>query len=159
MALTASGQLSTPDQNSVARKNNMRLVIVASTLGTLIEWYDLLLAVTLANTLSTQFFPPGENKFIETLAIVATTYLIRPFGSLLFGSIGDKTGRKFSFLISLLLMGAATFLIGCIPAFSTIGWAAPVLFLILRLAQGLAISGEYSGAVIYVAEHAPGNKR
>lgn len=137
----------------------MRLVIIASTLGTLIEWYDLLLAVTLANTLSTQFFPAGENKFIETLAIVATTYLIRPFGSLLFGSIGDKIGRKFSFLVSLLLMGGATFLIGCIPSFSTIGWAAPISFLILRLAQGLAISGEYSGAVIYVAEHAPGNKR
>jgi MFS family permease len=159
MALTAAEQLPASEENSVAPQNNMRLVVVASTLGTLIEWYDLLLAVTLANTLSTQFFPAGENKFLETLAIVATTYLVRPFGSLLFGSIGDKTGRKFSFLISLLLMGASTFLIGCIPAFSTIGWAAPVLLLVLRLAQGLAISGEYSGAVIYVAEHAPANKR
>ncbi len=159
MALTASEQLQPPGDNSAAGKNNMRLVIIASTLGTLIEWYDLLLAVTLASTLSIQFFPAGENKFIETLAIVATTYLIRPFGSLMFGSIGDKTGRKFSFLVSLLLMGGATFLIGCIPSFNTIGWAAPLLFLFLRLAQGLAISGEYSGAVIYVAEHAPGNKR
>lgn len=159
MAITASEQILPPDKVSAAGNNSMRLVIIASTLGTLIEWYDLLLAVTLANTLSTQFFPAGENKFIETLAIVATTYLIRPFGSLLFGSIGDKTGRKFSFLMSLLLMGASTFLIGCIPGYNTIGWAAPALFLILRLAQGLAISGEYSGAVIYVAEHAPANRR
>lgn len=158
MAVTAS-DLSVSEKKIEAGKNNMRLVIIASSLGTLIEWYDLLLAVTLANTLSKQFFPAGENQFIETLAIVATTYLVRPFGSLLFGSIGDKTGRKFSFLISLLLMGAATFLIGCIPAFSSIGWAAPILFLILRLAQGLAISGEYSGAVIYVAEHSPASKR
>lgn len=141
------------------KKNNLRLVIIASSVGTLIEWYDLFLAVTLANILSMQLFPAGENKFIETLAIVATTYLIRPFGSLLFGNIGDKAGRKYSFLISLLLMGAATFLIGCIPTFKQAGWLAPILFLILRLFQGLAISGEYSGAVIYVAEHAPENKR
>lgn len=141
------------------KKNNLKLVIIASSVGTLIEWYDLFLAVILASILSTQLFPAGENKFIETLAIVATTYLIRPFGSLLFGNIGDKSGRKNSFLISLLLMGAATFLIGCIPTFSQVGWLAPILFLILRLFQGLAISGEYSGAVIYVAENAPPNKR
>jgi MFS family permease len=141
------------------KKNNIKLVIIASCVGTLIEWYDLFLAVILAGILSTQLFPEGENKFIETLAIVATTYLIRPFGSLIFGNIGDKLGRKYSFLISLLLMGAATFLIGCIPTFSQVGWLAPMLFLILRLFQGLAISGEYSGAVIYVAEHAPENKR
>lgn len=141
------------------KKNNLFLVIVASCVGTLIEWYDLFLAVILASILSTQLFPEGENKFIETLAIVATTYLIRPFGSLLFGNLGDKLGRKYSFLISLLLMGAATFLIGCIPTFEQVGWLAPILFLILRLFQGLAISGEYSGAVIYVAEHAPANKR
>ncbi len=140
-------------------KNNLRLVIIASSVGTLIEWYDLLLAVILANILSLQLFPAGENKFIETLAIVATTYLIRPFGSLIFGNIGDKIGRKYSFLISLLLMGGATFLIGCIPTFNQAGCLAPILFLILRLLQGLAISGEYSGAVIYVAEHAPENKR
>ncbi len=141
------------------KKNNLRLVIVASSVGTLIEWYDLLLAVILANVLSIQLFPAGENKFIETLAIVATTYLIRPFGSLLFGNIGDKIGRKYTFLVSLLLMGGATFLIGCIPTFEQAGWVAPILFLMLRLLQGLAISGEYSGAVIYVAEHAPDNKR
>lgn len=141
------------------KKNNMLLVIIASSVGTLIEWYDLLLAVILANILSIQLFPEGGNNFIETLGIVATTYLVRPFGSLLFGNIGDKVGRKYSFLISLLIMGVATFLIGCLPTFEQVGWLAPILFLILRLFQGLAISGEYSGAVIYVAEHAPETKR
>lgn len=149
------------EQNSLnpEKKNNLMLVIIASSVGTLIEWYDLLLAVILANILSVQLFPEGGNNFIETLGIVATTYLVRPFGSLLFGNIGDKVGRKYSFLVSLLIMGAATFLIGCLPTFEQAGWLAPVLFLILRLFQGLAISGEYSGAVIYVAEHAPANKR
>ncbi|MCF8453243.1 MAG: MFS transporter [Pedobacter sp.] len=141
------------------KKNNLKLVIVASSVGTLIEWYDLLLAVIMANILSMQLFPAGGNNFIETLGIVATTYLIRPFGSLLFGNFGDKIGRKHTFLVSLLLMGGATFLIGCIPTYEQAGWVSPILFLILRLLQGLAISGEYSGAVIYVAEHSPANKR
>ena len=141
------------------KKNNLRLVIIASSVGTLIEWYDLLLAVIMANILSMQLFPAGGNNFIETLGIVATTYLIRPFGSLLFGNFGDKIGRKHTFLVSLLLMGGATFLIGCIPTYEQAGWASPILFLILRLMQGLAISGEYSGAVIYVAEHSPAHKR
>ncbi len=152
--------ITSPDSEFIPeKKNNLMLVIIASSVGTLIEWYDLFLAVILANILSVQLFPEGGNNFIETLGIVATTYLIRPFGSLIFGNIGDKTGRKYSFLISLLIMGAATFLIGCLPTFNQVGWFAPILFLILRLFQGLAISGEYSGAVIYVAEHAPENKR
>lgn len=141
------------------KRNNLKLVIVASSVGTLIEWYDLLLAVIMANILSMQLFPAGGNNFIETLGIVATTYLIRPFGSLLFGNFGDKIGRKHTFLVSLLLMGGATFLIGCIPTFEQASWVSPILFLILRLMQGLAISGEYSGAVIYVAEHSPAHKR
>ena len=144
---------------SPEKKNNLKLVIVASSVGTLIEWYDLLLAVIMANILSMQLFPAGGNNFIETLGIVATTYLIRPFGSLLFGNFGDKIGRKYTFLVSLLLMGGATFLIGCIPTYEQAGWVSPILFLILRLMQGLAISGEYSGAVIYVAEHSPAHKR
>jgi MFS family permease len=144
---------------SPEKKNNLKLVIVASSVGTLIEWYDLLLAVIMANILSVQLFPAGGNNFIETLGIVATTYLIRPFGSLLFGNFGDKIGRKHTFLVSLLLMGGATFLIGCIPTYEQAGWVSPILFLILRLMQGLAISGEYSGAVIYVAEHSPPHKR
>jgi MFS family permease len=154
-----SPELASDANVSPEKKNNLRLVIIASSVGTLIEWYDLLLAVIMANILSMQLFPAGGNNFIETLGIVATTYLIRPFGSLLFGNFGDKIGRKHTFLVSLLLMGGATFLIGCIPTYEQAGWASPILFLILRLMQGLAISGEYSGAVIYVAEHSPAHKR
>jgi MFS family permease len=154
-----SPELASDANVSPEKKNNLKLVIVASSVGTLIEWYDLLLAVIMANILSMQLFPAGGNNFIETLGIVATTYLIRPFGSLLFGNFGDKIGRKHTFLVSLLLMGGATFLIGCIPTYEQAGWASPILFLILRLMQGLAISGEYSGAVIYVAEHSPPHQR
>ena len=155
----SSPELAYDVQVSPEKKNNLFLVIVASSVGTLIEWYDLLLAVIMANVLSMQLFPEGGNNFVETLGIVATTYLIRPFGSLLFGNFGDKVGRKYTFLVSLLLMGGATFLIGCIPTFAQAGWVSPILFLILRLMQGLAISGEYSGAIIYVAEHSPEHKR
>lgn len=144
---------------SITERKKIRFVILASAGGTLIEWYDLFMALILANTISTQLFPPGDSKFLETLAIVVSSYFIRPIGSLLFGSIGDRVGRKYSFLVTLILMGVATVLIGCIPTFDQIGWFAPALLLILRLMQGLAISGEYSGAVIYVAEHAPPGKR
>lgn len=134
-------------------------VIVASAAGTLIEWYDLFLAIILAPVLAEHLFPQSDVKFLETLAVVVSSYLVRPLGSLVFGAAGDRSGRKKSFLFSLLLMGAATFLVGCIPSFSSIGWLAPVLLLVFRLAQGMAISGEYAGAVIYVAEHAPPGKR
>jgi len=140
------------------KENSLLLVIVASAAGTLIEWYDLFIAIILANTLSAQLFP-GNSGFLDTLGVVGSSYLIRPIGSLIFGRIGDKKGRKRSFLQSLLLMGSATFLIGCLPTFKQAGWFAPVLLLLLRLSQGLAISGEYAGATIYVAEHAPANKR
>ncbi len=140
-------------------QKKLRLVILASAGGTLIEWYDLFMALILANTLSTQLFPPGESKFLETVAIIVSSYFVRPIGSLLFGSIGDRIGRKYSFLITLMLMGGATFLIGCLPTYQQIGWLAPVLLLLFRLMQGLAISGEYTGAAIYVAEHAPQGKR
>lgn len=141
-------------------KNNMRLAIIASATGTLLEWYDLFLAVILAKTLSNQLFPGGESTyFLETLAIVGSSFFIRPLGSLFFGSLGDRKGRKKSFLLSLLLMGGATFLIGLLPTFSQIGWFAPILLLGLRLVQGFALSGEYSGAIIYVSENAPADKR
>lgn len=140
-------------------KNDILTVIIASSAGTLIEWYDMFLAIILASTLSVNFFPHEGSHFLETLAIVASSFMFRPLGSLIFGSIGDRIGRKYSFLLSLIIMGASTFFIGCIPSFSVIGWAAPVLLLVCRLLQGLAISGEYAGAVIYVAEHAPVNKR
>jgi MFS family permease len=143
-----------------ADKNNMRLAIIASATGTLLEWYDLFLAIILAKTLSNQLFPGGESTyFLETLAIVGASFFIRPLGSLFFGSLGDRKGRKKSFLLSLLLMGGATFLIGLLPTFSQIGWIAPVLLLLLRMIQGFALSGEYSGAIIYVSENAPADKR
>lgn len=138
----------------------MRLAIIASAAGTLLEWYDLYLAVILAKVLSNQLFPGGESTyFLETLAIVGSSFFVRPIGSLVFGSLGDRKGRKRSFLISLLLMGGATFCIGLIPTFQQIGWFAPVLLLIFRLAQGFALSGEYAGAIIYVSENAPVGKR
>jgi MFS family permease len=141
-------------------KNNMRLAIIASATGTLLEWYDLFLAIILAKTLSNQLFPGGESTyFLETLAIVGSSFFIRPLGSLFFGSLGDRKGRKKSFLLSLLLMGGATFLIGLLPTFSQIGWFAPALLLLLRMIQGFALSGEYSGAIIYVSENAPADKR
>lgn len=144
---------------STKPKNNILTVIIASSAGTLIEWYDMFLAIIMASSLALNLFPSEGSHFLETLAVVASSFMFRPIGSLIFGNIGDKVGRKYSFLLSLILMGASTFLIGCIPDFSSIGWAAPVLLLICRLMQGLAISGEYAGAVIYVAENAPANKR
>lgn len=141
-------------------ENKMKTAIIASATGTLLEWYDLFLAVILAKLLSSQLFPANSNTaFLETLAIVGSSFFVRPIGSLFFGSMGDRKGRKKSFLLSLLLMGGATFFIGLIPTFGQIGWAAPVILLILRLAQGFALSGEYSGAIVYVAENAPANKR
>ena len=141
-------------------ENKMKTAIIASATGTLLEWYDLFLAVILAKLLSSQLFPANSNTaFLETLAIVGSSFFVRPIGSLFFGSMGDRKGRKKSFLLSLLLMGGATFFIGLIPTFSQIGWAAPVLLLLLRLAQGFALSGEYSGAIVYVAENAPADKR
>ena len=138
----------------------MKTAIVASATGTLLEWYDLFLAVILAKLLSSQLFPSNsDTAFLETLAIVGSSFFVRPIGSLFFGSMGDRKGRKKSFLLSLLLMGGATFLIGLIPTFNQIGWAAPILLLVLRLAQGFALSGEYSGAIVYVAENAPADKR
>jgi len=147
------------NESKFHQQQNIKTVIAASATGSLIEWYDLLLAIILSPILSEKLFPPGDSKFLETLAIVVSSYLIRPIGSLIFGSIGDKSGRKKSFLLSLVLMGGATFLIGCLPSFAQIGWFAPILLLIFRLCQGMAVSGEYAGGIIYVAEHAPKNKR
>jgi MFS family permease len=144
----------------MATEKHMKTAIIASATGTLLEWYDLFLAVILAKLLSSQLFPANsDTAFLETLAIVGSSFFVRPIGSLFFGSLGDRKGRKKSFLLSLLLMGGATFFIGLIPTFSQIGWAAPILLLVLRLAQGFALSGEYSGAIVYVAENAPADKK
>jgi MFS family permease len=115
----------------------------------------------LAKTLSVQFFPTGNPTaaLLSTLAIFAAGFIVRPFGALVFGRLGDKVGRKYTFLLTLVLMGGSTFLIGCIPGYASIGILAPILVLLLRLVQGLALGGEYGGAATYVAEHAPANRR
>ncbi len=136
-------------------------VITASSLGTMIEWYDFYIFGSLAVVLSTKFFPTDNPTaaFLSTLATFAAGFVVRPFGALFFGRLGDLIGRKYTFMVTLLIMGGATFLIGCIPSYQTIGYLAPLLVLILRLLQGLALGGEYGGAATYVAEHAPNNQK
>jgi MFS family permease len=136
-------------------------VIGASSAGTLIEWYDFYLFGALATILSTQFFP-GDNPtagFLKTLAVFASGFIVRPFGALVFGRLGDMVGRKFTFLLTLVLMGGSTFLIGLLPGYAEIGVFAPLALTVLRLVQGLALGGEYGGAATYVAEHSPDGKR
>lgn len=136
-------------------------IIAASTVGTLIEWYDFFIFGSLASIISTQFFPK-ENataSFLATLATFAAGFVVRPFGALFFGRLGDMIGRKYTFMVTLILMGGATFAIGLVPTYETIGFFAPLTVLILRLLQGLAIGGEYGGAAIYVAEHSPAHAR
>ncbi|MDV7695417.1 MHS family MFS transporter [Chryseobacterium soli] len=136
-------------------------VITASSLGTLIEWYDFYIFGSLAVVLATKFFPADNPTaaFLSTLATFAAGFVVRPFGALFFGRLGDIIGRKYTFLVTLLIMGFSTFLIGCIPSYETIGFMAPVLVLILRLLQGLALGGEYGGAATYVAEYAQPHRR
>lgn len=143
------------------KENSIFKVIGASSLGTLIEWYDFYIFGSLASIIGSKLFPQdtGASALINTLAIFAAGFIVRPFGALVFGRLGDLIGRKYTFLLTLVLMGGSTFLIGLIPSYSTIGYAAPVLVLILRLVQGLALGGEYGGAATYVAEHAPVHKR
>src|SRR3990170_850126 len=136
-------------------------VIAASSVGTMIEWYDFYIFGMLAKTISVQFFPEGNATaaLLSTLAIFAAGFIVRPFGALVFGRLGDIVGRKYTFLLTLVLMGGSTFLIGCVPGYATIGGWAPFLVLLLRLLQGLALGGEYGGAATYVAEHAPVHRR
>lgn len=136
-------------------------VIMASSLGTLIEWYDFYIFGSLAVVLATKFFPADNPTaaFLSTLATFAAGFVVRPFGALFFGRLGDIIGRKYTFLVTLLIMGFSTFLIGCVPEYETIGYAAPILVLILRLLQGLALGGEYGGAATYVAEYSQPHRR
>jgi len=136
-------------------------VIFASSAGTLIEWYDFYIFGSLATVISSKFFPdsnPGI-AYIATLATFAVGFIVRPFGAIVFGRLGDITGRKHTFLLTLLIMGGCTFAIGLVPSYQTIGVFAPIIVLILRLLQGLALGGEYGGAATYVAEHAPYHQR
>ena len=136
-------------------------VILASSLGTVFEWYDFYLYGSLASIIGAQFFSqyPEATRNVFALLAFAAGFLVRPFGALVFGRLGDLVGRKHTFLITILIMGASTFLVGCLPSYESIGFIAPVVLIALRMAQGLALGGEYGGAAIYVAEHAPANKR
>ncbi|MBS1578843.1 MAG: MHS family MFS transporter [Bacteroidetes bacterium] len=136
-------------------------VITASSIGTLIEWYDFYIFGSLATVIASQFFPKTNPTaaLLSTLATFAAGFIVRPFGALVFGRLGDLIGRKYTFLLTLILMGGSTFAIGCIPSYDSIGFIAPILVLLLRLIQGLALGGEYGGAATYVAEHAPDNRR
>jgi MFS family permease len=140
---------------------SIRKVIAASSVGTMIEWYDFYIFGMLATTISSQFFPKDNPTaaLLSTLAIFAAGFIVRPFGALVFGRLGDLVGRKYTFLLTLVLMGGSTFLIGFVPNYKAIGIAAPLLVLLLRLMQGLAVGGQYGGAATYVAEHSPANKR
>ncbi len=143
------------------KKSSLWTVIGASSVGTMIEWYDFYIFGSLATIISTKFFPSDNPTaaFLSTLATFAAGFVVRPFGALFFGRLGDLIGRKYTFMVTLVLMGGATFLIGCIPSYESIGFLAPTLVLILRLLQGLALGGEYGGAATYVAEHAgPGQR-
>ncbi|WP_121352475.1 MFS transporter [Flavisolibacter nicotianae] len=136
-------------------------VITASSVGTLIEWYDFYIFGSLSTIIAAKFFP-AENPtaaLLSTLATFAAGFIVRPFGALVFGRLGDLIGRKYTFLLTLVIMGLSTFLIGCIPAYETIGAWAPSLVLLLRLLQGLALGGEYGGAATYVAEHTTAHRR
>src|SRR5438445_9498614 len=138
-----------------------KFVIFASSLGTVFEWYDFYLYATLAPFFAALFFPPGNDTaaLLSAFATYAAGFLVRPFGAIIFGRIGDLVGRKYTFLVTIVVMGGATFLVGLLPTFANIGWAAPFMLVTLRLAQGLALGGEYGGAATYVAEHSRPNER
>ena len=136
-------------------------VILASSAGTIFEWYDFYLYGSLAAIIGAQFFTafPEATRNVFALLAFAAGFLVRPFGALVFGALGDLIGRKYTFLMTIMIMGLSTFLVGMLPSYSTWGAAAPIILIALRMAQGLALGGEYGGAAIYVAEHAPPNKR
>src|SRR5882724_9173526 len=138
-----------------------KFVIFASSLGTVFEWYDFYLYATLAPFFASLFFPPGNDTaaLLSAFATYAAGFLVRPFGALIFGRIGDLVGRKYTFLVTIVVMGTSTFLVGLLPTYDTIGWLAPILLVTLRLCQGLALGGEYGGAATYVAEHSRPNER
>jgi len=136
-------------------------VILASSLGTVFEWYDFYLYGSLAAVIAKQFFAGLDptSAFIFALLAFAAGFIVRPFGALVFGRLGDMIGRKYTFLVTILIMGFSTFIVGLLPGYATIGWAAPIILILLRMLQGLALGGEYGGAATYVAEHAPHGKR
>ncbi|WGG53139.1 MFS transporter [Rugamonas sp. DEMB1] len=162
MAVTTG---STADVRKMGQKSNPitaeeRKVIFASSLGTVFEWYDFYLYGSLASIIAKQFFiGDPTTTFIFALLAFAAGFIVRPFGALVFGRLGDMIGRKYTFLITILIMGASTFIVGLLPGYAAIGIAAPIILVTLRILQGLALGGEYGGAATYVAEHAPEGKR
>src|SRR5215468_10002241 len=141
--------------------SRMGLVVIAASLGTVFEWYDFFLYGSLAVFFSALFYPPGNDTaaFLASLATFGAGFAVRPLGALVFGRLGDLIGRKYTFLITIVVMGLSTALVGVLPTYAQVGIAAPVLLVTLRLAQGLALGGEYGGAATYVAEHAPPDQR
>jgi MFS family permease len=161
MAITpgmAAGGKAVPSSQGMTKEE--RKVIFASSLGTVFEWYDFYLYGSLAAIIGKQFFlGDPTTSFIFALLTFAAGFIVRPFGALVFGRLGDMIGRKYTFLVTILLMGASTFIVGLLPGYATIGIAAPIILVTLRILQGLALGGEYGGAATYVAEHAPEGKR
>src|SRR6184192_1126205 len=154
--------MATTMQGSAARLTSEHVrVIGASSLGTVFEWYDFYLYGSLAPVIAVQFFAGLDptSAYIFALLAFAAGFLVRPFGAIVFGRLGDMIGRKYTFLVTILIMGLSTFIVGLLPSYGTIGVAAPVILIALRMLQGLALGGEYGGAATYVAEHAPPGKR
>src|SRR4029434_5351288 len=147
--------------SSPAMKTPLWQVIAASSVGTMIEWYDFYIFGSLATVISPLFYPQGHDTLVyfAYLSTCAVGFIVRPFGALFFGRIGDLVGRKYAFLITLLIMGGATAVIGILPTYANIGMGAPIALLLIRVLQGLALGGEYGGAAVYVAEHVPDEKR
>jgi MFS family permease len=161
MADVKAGKRFLEEESIQSMGTEARKVIFASSLGTVFEWYDFYLYAVLAPFFAALFFPPGNQTaaLLSAFAAYAAGFLVRPFGALVFGRIGDLVGRKYTFLVTIVFMGGSTFLVGLLPTYQSIGWLAPILMVTLRLVQGLALGGEYGGAATYVAEHAPHDKR
>ncbi len=152
---------STASETKAQLDKKHKLVIFASSLGTVFEWYDFYIYGTLAVFFGKLFFPPNNETaaFLSSLALFGVGFSVRPFGALVFGRIGDLIGRKYTFLVTIIVMGLSTALVGVLPTYESIGFLAPIILVVLRVAQGLALGGEYGGAATYVAEHAPAGKR
>jgi MFS family permease len=161
MAIPAEDEPRSIPVSAELTKRQIWQVIGASSAGTVIEWYDFYIFGSLATIISPLFYPPGNDTFalIMYLVTFAVGFIVRPFGALFFGRIGDLVGRKYAFLVTLLIMGGATALVGFLPTYRQIGWAAPIALIVIRILQGLALGGEYGGATVYVAEHVPDEHR
>jgi Sugar (and other) transporter len=158
--LTMSALAGTASRTGGMSKDE-KFVIFASSLGTIFEWYDFYLYAVLAPFFASLFFPTGNDTaaLLSAFATYAAGFLVRPFGAIIFGRIGDLVGRKYTFLVTIMVMGTSTFLVGVLPTYASVGWLAPIMLVTLRLCQGLALGGEYGGAATYVAEHSRPHER